>query len=98
MVALSIPQMSGDEVRRRDAEAQVLLSSAHDVYKDKLAGVWHFLHEHPAGTRSWSQDQVKELVAHPRGHGGRASVPVRPMGHGGGRHPEAGLEGYEMDE
>ena len=44
---------SPSEVRRRHAEAMVLLGCAVEIYWLQFAGGRHSLHEHPASASSW---------------------------------------------
>ena len=65
-MAMNIPKMTEAEVRRRGAEAKVLLGFACEIYKYQLANHQHFLHEHPAGAALWAQDVVAKLLEDPR--------------------------------
>ena len=49
------------EVRRRRAEAMVLLGFAVEIYWLQLDAGRHFLHEHPATASSWQERIVQEL-------------------------------------
>ena len=49
------------EVRRRHAEAMVLLGFAVEIYWLQLSAGRHFLHEHPATASSWQEEIVQAL-------------------------------------
>ena len=66
MLPLNKPKMSKDEVAKREAAARVLLDFACEVYRYQLDNGCHFLHEHPAGARSWAEASIKELMADAR--------------------------------
>ena len=65
-MSLNIPKMDKDKAARREAEARVRLHFACEIYQYQLENDGHFLHEHPAGARSWSEDRVQRLLADPR--------------------------------
>ena len=52
---------SPEEVRRRRAEAMVLLGFAVEIYWLQLEAGRHFLHEHPATASSWRERIVMRL-------------------------------------
>ena len=58
--------MASTDGKRRLAEAHVLLNFAIDIYFMQLSGGRHFLHEHPAGARSWTTEKMAELMGDPR--------------------------------
>eukprot|EP00969_Alexandrium_andersonii_P230626 10184700-Alexandrium_andersonii.AAC.1 len=65
-MAMNRGRMQGEGRDRREAEARVLLDLAWEVYRFQLAGGRHFLHEHPAGARSWQEPCVARLFADAR--------------------------------
>ena len=58
--------MASAKGKRQLAEAHVLLDFAIDIYFMQLAGGRHFLHEHPAGARSWTTEKMTRLMGDPR--------------------------------
>ena len=66
LMSLNIPKMDKGEAARREAEAGPPLHFACEIYQYQLDNGGHFLHEHPAGARSWSEDRVQRLLADPR--------------------------------
>ena len=66
MTALNRPKMDESEVKRRETEARTLLHFACEVFQFQLEAGRHFLHEHPAGARSWEDARVQALLRGPR--------------------------------
>jgi hypothetical protein len=58
---LNHKRMSEQEVRRRKAEAEVLLGFAIEVYEHQMRYGRHFLHEHPASATSWLYPRMAKL-------------------------------------
>ena len=65
LMALNMARMTQEDIERRGVEAKILLDFACEVYQFQLEVGRHFLHEHPAGARSWAQAPVEKLMAHP---------------------------------
>ena len=61
-MGLNIPKMGEQERKRRDVEAKALLHFAREIYQFKRAGGRHFLREHPAGARSWADEEMVKLM------------------------------------
>ena len=53
------------EVERRMVEARVHLKFVVKLYKKQLAAGRHFLHEHPAGAKSWDEPYMVQLLENP---------------------------------
>jgi hypothetical protein len=58
---LNYRKMPPEIVRRKKAEAKVLLGFAMEIYELQLQGGRHFLHEHPASASSWTEPRMKAL-------------------------------------
>jgi hypothetical protein len=54
-------EMAPQVVRRKRAEASVLLAFAMEIYGDQLKNGRHFLHEHPATASSWGEPRMRAL-------------------------------------
>jgi hypothetical protein len=66
---LNYRRMQPETVRRKKAEAKVLLGFAMEIYELQLKAGRHFLHEHPASASSWSEPRMMALMKR-RGVGG----------------------------
>ena len=64
--ALNRERLGPEELRRRRAEAMVLLGFSVELYWDQLRNGRHFLHEHPATASSWKEGMVARLRRDPR--------------------------------
>lgn len=58
---LNYHRMLPAEVKRRKAEARVLLGFAIEIYRLQLYQGRHFLHEHPLVATSWKESEMKKL-------------------------------------
>ena len=63
-IGINHKRMDPAEVERRLAEARCHLRFVVMLYKKQLARGKHFLHEHPAGARSWQEPYMVELLQH----------------------------------
>eukprot|EP00969_Alexandrium_andersonii_P361952 15458681-Alexandrium_andersonii.AAC.1 len=66
LMAMNRGRTREEERDRREAEAQVLLDFACEVYRFQLAGGRRFLPEHPTGACSWQEPRVVRLLADAR--------------------------------
>ena len=65
-MALQAPKLDDQVGLKHGIEARVLLHVACAICRAQLARCCHFLHEHPAGARSWAGEEVGALSRAPR--------------------------------
>ena len=64
-VNINFPRMDPLEVRRRRAQARILLNFAAEIYELQRVAGRHFLHEHPETADSWNEPCMRRLMARP---------------------------------
>ena len=64
-IGINHRKMDPMEVERRMVEARVHLKFVVKLYKKQLAAGRHFLHEHPAGAKSWEEPYMVQLLENP---------------------------------
>ena len=60
---LNYPRLRPEEVRRRLEEGRAHIRRAVVMYRDQLARGDLMLHEHPWGSKSWDEPEIRELMA-----------------------------------
>ena len=65
-MVLNMHNMDKQTRVRRGIGAQLLLHFAREIYWEQLERGCHFVHEHPAGARSWADEEMRKIMADPR--------------------------------